>query len=91
MSFWSYIVKDKYTETRGGTANASKYGSPQMHETRDTISPVAGDRGYNVSSIEKANHWLFSLSIIAKIYSFNRVIDFHLFEGIRRVRGVGIK
>lgn len=50
------IVNDKYTETRGGTVNASTHGSPQMHETRDTISPVAGDRAYKVSSIEKANH-----------------------------------
>lgn len=46
---------DNYTETRGGTADASKHGSPQMHETRDTVSPVVGDRAYNVSDIQKAN------------------------------------
>ena len=52
----STIVNDNYTETRGGTADASKHGNPQMHETRDTISPVAGHRAYNVSDIQKANH-----------------------------------
>lgn len=59
---WILILVNGTTpETRGGTADASKHGSPQLHETRDTISLVAGDRIHNVvSSINKNGQWLIS-------------------------------